>query len=183
MTAPQEKLTNGRIVLRRNSAEFAPQLREAALSSLATVGRWMSWCHPAFSDAEAADWYRTCRKNWDGGTEYEFTIFALSGEYIGAVGLNQMNVQHNFANLGYWVRESQQGHGYATDAAKLLANFGFQILHLNRIEIVVAEENMPSRRVAEKCGAALEGVLRNRLSIKGGLYRAAMYSLVPNVVR
>ena len=180
MATPREDLTAARIVLRPNSIEFAPLLREAALASLATVGRWMSWCHPAFSEAEAAEWYRICRKNWDEETEYEFSIFSSSGEYIGAAGLNQINRQHNFANLGYWVRESRQGQGHATDAALRLTTFGFNILHLHRIEIVVAEQNLASRRVAEKCGAAFEGVLRNRLSIHGALFPAAMYSLVPN---
>jgi ribosomal-protein-serine acetyltransferase len=182
VSGPSEELTDGRIVLRRNSVEFAPHLCEAALSSLATVGRWMSWCHPGFTEAEAQEWYRTCRKNWDDGTAYEFSIFGSSGEFIGAAGLNQINRQHNFANLGYWIRETRQGHGYATVASKMLANFGLEKLQMHRIEIVVAVENLPSRRVAEKCGAMLEGVLRNRLSINGGLYRAAMYSMVPNVL-
>src|SRR4051812_17838549 len=103
MTATPEELTNGHIVLRRNSLEFAPYLREASLTSLATVGRWMDWCHAEFSEKEAAAWYSACRKNWDDGTDYEFSIFGLSNEYLGGVGLNQINRQHRFANLGYWV--------------------------------------------------------------------------------
>ena len=181
MPQPRTDLMAERIVLRPNSPEFAPHLCEASRTSLATVGRWMSWCHPAFSEAEAREWYHACLKNWDCGAEYEFSIFNVAGAYIGAAGLNQINQQHNFANLGYWVCAGQQGRGYAAEAAKLLATFGFNKLGLNRIEVVVAESNAPSRRVAEKCGASFEGVLRNRLLIHGSLFPAAMYSLLPEV--
>ena len=177
---PRQVLTGERIVLRPNAIEFAPYLHEAALASLATVGRWMSWCHPKFTEAEALEWYRTCEKNWDDGAEFEFSIFGLSGEYVGAAGLNQLNPDHNFANLGYWVSEPRQGNGYAAEAALLMAKFGFAFLGVSRIEIVVAEDNLPSRRVAEKSGAIFEGILRNRLLIHGVLFSAAMYALLPN---
>jgi hypothetical protein len=71
-STPPEELTGQRIILRRNTVEFAPCLREAALTSLATVGQWMGWCHPAFSEVDAAAWYRSCLENWRNGTEYEF---------------------------------------------------------------------------------------------------------------
>ena len=67
----------------------------------------------------------------------------------------------------------------ATSATFLLARFGFDELKLNRIEIVVAIENKPSQRVAEKAGATQEGVLRKRLVVRDRVYDAVMYSLIP----
>jgi ribosomal-protein-serine acetyltransferase len=166
-------------VLRPNAAEFAPQLHAAAMESLATVGRWMPWCHPGRTEREGLEWYRICEENWRGGVEYEFSAFDPSGEYLGAGGLNQFNRVHNFANLGYWVRQSRQGQGIAVEVARLIADFGFRTLGLARIEIVVAEENRPSRRVAEKLGATFEGIARRRILLRGASIDAAMYSLVP----
>ena len=168
-----------RIVMRRNSVAFAAQLHAAAMESIATVGLWMPWCHGARTIDESVAWLQDCQANWDSGTEYEFTVFAPSGEYLGAAGLNQFNRVHNFANLGYWVRESRQRQGIAVDAARLLADFGFRALGLNRIEIVVAKDNHPSRRVAEKVGAEFEGIARNRILMRGTAIPAAMYSLIP----
>jgi ribosomal-protein-serine acetyltransferase len=150
------------------------------MESLATVGRWMPWCHPERTESEGLEWYRTCEENWRTGVEYEFSAFARSGEYLGAGGLNQFNRVHNFANLGYWVRESRQGQGIATEIAGLIADFGFRTLRLARIEIVVAEENYASRRVAERLGATYEGIARRRLLIRGASIDAAVYSLIPN---
>lgn len=137
----------------------------------------MTWCHPGLTADEAIGWYRTCEVNWDNGVDYEFSVFTTSGDFLGAAGLNQLNHANRFANLGYWTRESRQGQGYAVEAARVLANFGLDTLQLNRVEIVAAEGNLPSRRVAEKVGAQFEGVLRDRLVIHGLSHDAAMYSL------
>ena len=164
--------------MRPNSPSFAPELHRAALESLATVGRWMSWCRPDRTEADGLDWYRACEANWDAGTEYEFSAFATSGEYVGAAGLNQFNRVHNFANLGYWVRESWQGREIALETVILVSEFGFRVLGLTRIEIVVAETNLSSRRIAEKAGAHFEGIARRRILLRGEAINAAMYSLV-----
>jgi len=167
--------------MRPNSVEFSEQLHAAAMESIATVGRWMPWCHSARTMEEGVKWLRNTQASWDLGAEYEFTLFTPSGEYLGAAGLNQFNRVHNFANLGYWVRESRQRQGIAVEAATLLADFGFSSVGLNRIEIIIAEENYPSRGVAEKLGATYEGIARNRLLLRGIPIPAAVYSLVPDV--
>ena len=83
------------------------------------------------------------------------------------------------ANLGYWVRTSRAGEGIATEAAKLIARYGFEKLGFQRIEIVVPTGNLPSLRIAEKLGSVREGLLRNRAYLHGSPYDAHMYSLIP----
>jgi hypothetical protein len=81
------------------------------------------------------------------------------------------------ANLGYWVRTSATGHGVATRAARLVAQFGIEKIGLLRVEIVVAIGNIASMRVAEKAGAKREGILRNRLVGRDKVLDAVMHSL------
>jgi RimJ/RimL family protein N-acetyltransferase len=69
--------------------------------------------------------------------------------------------------------------GVAIAAARLAARFAFRELSLTRVELVALVDNIASRRVAEKLGATLEGVARNRLVHNGVPFAAAMYSLVP----
>jgi ribosomal-protein-serine acetyltransferase len=165
------------VVLLPNCTKFVGYLPAAAAESMATVGRWMTWCHPGLTTSEALEWYQSSERNWESGAGYEFSVFTPSGSFVGAAGLNQFNAANNFANLGYWIRESQQGRGYASRAARLLADFGFGTLKLNRVELVAAEGNLASRRVAEKVGARFEGMLRDRLLVHGVAHNAAMYSL------
>ena len=120
------------------------------------------------------------RRVWQEGKEYAFAIVqAQDGQFLGGCGLNQINRVNRFANLGYWVRTSQAGHGVATVAARLLAQFGFGELKLSRLELVIDVDNQASQRVAEKLGAFREGVLRQRLSVHNQARDAVMYSLIP----
>ena len=93
--------------------------------------------------------------------------------------LNNINRGDRFANLAYWVRSSWTSRGVATASSRLIAGFGFDHLGLNRVEIVVAKENLASIRVAEKAGAKREGELRSRITVRDSVYDAVLFSLIP----
>src|SRR4029077_10624745 len=97
-----------------------------------------------------------------------FAILDLKDEtFLGSVGLSHINRTHKVANMGIWVRSSRTRRGVAAAATRLIASFAFQELHLSRMEILVASNNQPSIRVAEKVRARAEGVLRNKLNLSG----------------
>jgi ribosomal-protein-serine acetyltransferase len=129
---------------------------------------------------EAESWIATCQNQWERQSDFEFGILdAVQGTLLGGVGLNQINRQHHFGNLGYWVRSSASGAGIASRAARLVARFGLTTVGVRRIEVVAATGNLASQRVADKVGATFEGVLRNRLLVRGQHLPARLYSLVP----
>ena len=168
------------LCLRPLSISDAPALARAALESVSTVGVWLPWCDASFTEADAEHWVRTCADDRAEGSAYSVGIFdAGGGEYLGGIGINHINREHDFANLGFWVRQSRQGERIAPRAARLMAAYGFEKLGLTRLEIVAAEQNARSRKVAEKAGARFEGILHNRLVIRGVAIPAAMYSLIP----
>ncbi len=157
----------------------AVAFQEAALESAETVGKWMNWCHANYSLHEAHDWISACQRMMQDGSAYELGIFSGDGHILyGGVGINLINRMHNYANVGYWVRENRQQQGIALDALRLALEFGLQELHLQRLEIVAAESNLASRKLAEKAGGVFEGILRNRLVINGVSHPAAMYAVV-----
>lgn len=175
------ELADETVRIRRYRAEDVPLLFEAARESVGgEFTRWMPWCHEGYAVEESAAFVRSCGEGWGRGDEFGFAVFEREGGgFLGGVGLSQLNRNHGFANLGYWVRRTRQGRGVAPAAARLAARFAFEDLGLNRVEIVVAAENVRSQRAAEKAGARREGVLRRRLLLAGRLHDAVMYSLVP----
>jgi RimJ/RimL family protein N-acetyltransferase len=159
-----------------DATQFATAVRE----SEATLSRWMPWAHQDYSVRDARLWVELCGENLAAGYSYDIGVFSADGrELYGGVALNQLSPEHGMANLGYWIRQSRQGQGLATRAAVLMACYGFHRLRLTRVEIIAAEDNVASRRVAEKTGALLECIARNRLVLHGIPCRAAVYSLVP----
>ncbi len=155
-------------------------LLEAVHASVETVGPWLPWCHADYSIEDAAHWILHCQSGLAAGDHFAFAVFdKLSGELMGAAGLNQHDRLHRRANLGYWVRESCQRQGVGTAAVPLVAKFGFETLGLIRIEIVILPDNQASRRTAEKSGAIFEAISRQRLWVSGKARDAAIYALIP----
>ena len=174
------ELSNDVVRIRRYCADDVPLLFEAARESVNEMSVWGSWCHPNYTVEESQSFVLSSKTAWNEKTAFRFAVFQTNSNlFLGGVGLNSLNQKNNFANLGYWVRSSQTKRGVATAATPLAAEFGFDDLRLNRIEIVMATENIASQRVAEKAGAKREGILRNRILLHNRPLDAIMYSLIP----
>jgi ribosomal-protein-serine acetyltransferase len=178
---PIVELRVGDLLLRPYREEDAAALYSAVHESIASIGHWLPWCHAGYSEADSVAWIAHCSGEWTRGNMYTFAIFDSAGaEFLGAVGLSHRNREHNFAGIGYWVRESKRGRGIAARAGKLVAAFGFDRVKLTRIEILAALDNHASRRTAENIGGRLEGIARNRLITPQGQVDAAVYALIPS---
>ena len=168
------------LCLRAFEENDVDQFVRAVHKSTVTLGAWMPWCRPDYDAADAQAWFAQCAANLKTALTYDLGIFsAVGAEFYGGISINQINRQHNFGNIGYWVRQSFQRRGIATRAVRTIAAYGFNTLKLTRLEIVAAVENEASRAVAEKAGAILECVARNRLLVNGCPMAAAVYSMVP----
>lgn len=120
-------------------------------------------------------------RRWETGERYDFAIYDHRvGTFLGSIGLSQVNWSHRVANVGYWVRSKRTGQGVAQAAIRLIAQFGFEELGLNRLEFVVQVENLASMRAALKAGARKEGILRRRIPVGETAYDAMLLSLLPS---
>ena len=177
---PMPMLTSGRYLFRPFAEADTFAFVEAVRESGRTVGRWMSWAHEDYRPADAAAWFAHCAEERASGASHEFGIFdAAGGTFVGGCGLNQFNTVNDFCNLGYWVRQSWQRRGAALAAVHALSRFAFEELAQGRVEIVVAEGNLPSQGVAGRAGAVRECLARNRLKVHGRFTDAYVFSLVP----
>jgi RimJ/RimL family protein N-acetyltransferase len=179
-TRNKMQLTDGKILLRPAEMKDAKEMFSVVQESMAEISPWMPWCHANYSLREGKNWIKICQKGRKDGTIYDFAITdARDGAILGDCGLNDIRKSDKTANLGYWVRTTRTKQGVCTAATLLLADFGFKELKLNRIEILVAVDNLASQRVAVKVGAVREGVLRNRILLHGKIHDAVMFSLIP----
>jgi ribosomal-protein-serine acetyltransferase len=173
-----ETLEGEGIRLRAFVPEHAQSLLEAVHESVNEVAPYETWCHADFTIKDAASYVQQWIDARSRGKAFYFAVETDQGEFLGACGLSGIEREHGVAGLGFWVRTSATGNGVATRAAARVARFGFEELNLGRIEMLAAEQNLASRRVAEKLGAALEGVLRRRLTLPDGPTDCALYALL-----
>ena len=174
------RLTDGVVLLRPYMSGDVEHLYQAVRESVTEMSPWMPWCHADYSIEESRAWVESRAEAWEKSTEYDFvTTDARDGSFLGGCGLNHIDQANLIANLGYWVRTGRTKRGVASATVRLLAQFGFSKLKLNRIEIMAAVGNKASQRVAEKAGARREGILRNRIAVRERVYDAVMFSLIP----
>jgi len=171
-------ITAGIFTLRPYSDADAPDMSAGVRESMETLGHWMPWAKHDFSEYDALCWFAHCIRARAQGEAHEFGIFSDQGRFVGGCGLNQFSKTHNFCNLGYWVRQSEQGKGAATAATLALRRLAFESLGLTRVEIVVAQGNEPSIAVARKAGAIHECLAQNRLQIQGKATAAHIFSFI-----
>ncbi len=169
-----------RLNVRRYSLNDDQKLFEAARESINEVYQFLPWCHPDYAIEDSRSWLCTIESAW---TERQSWAFAItdktSGRILGGCGFNSID-ENPIANLGYWIRTSEAGKGYITEATKGLLKFGFEQLKFRRIEIIMSTRNAASRKVAVKVNGTLEGMLRNRLHLHGDNHDALLYSLIPD---
>ena len=70
--------------------------------------------------------------------------------------------------IGYWVRKSAQGKGYATEITNALLRYAFNALGASEVWISHGEGNDASRRVIEKLGFIRDGFMKDREKFHDG---------------
>ena len=73
-----------------------------------------------------------------------------------------MDLREHVAEIGYWLTAPMRGKGIGSAATKLLTQFGFESIGFERIEAVVNIENLASRKLLERSGYTLEGIMRKK---------------------
>ena len=167
-----------KITLRPYELTDANDIYVAVQESMSELARWLPWCYPGYSYADAVSWIRLTQDGRATGKMYDFGIFDEAGRFAGGCGISNISATERFANLGYWVRSSRAGQGIASSAAREVARWAFVNTSLNRLEILVAVGNTPSERAALTAGAEREGLLRQRLILDGQSRDAHMFSIV-----
>jgi ribosomal-protein-alanine N-acetyltransferase len=81
---------------------------------------------------------------------------------IGGIGL-RVELQHQHAELGYWLGVSYWSQGYATEAASEVLRYGFEDLALHRIFASHFKQNPASGKILKKIGMRHEGSQREHL--------------------
>lgn len=75
--------------------------------------------------------------------------------FLGFVGLSVPRFEAPFlpgVEIGWRLARAHWGHGYATEAARAVLAFGFEVLHLPEIVSFTVPENTRSRAVMERLG-------------------------------
>lgn len=92
----------------------------------------------------------------------ELMIARKDGTSVGTVQCHRVRYgPHSPAfNMGIQVAFDQRGHGYGSEAQRLLADYLLFVFPVGRVEASTDVENIPEQRALEKAGFTREGAAR-----------------------
>lgn len=100
------------------------------------------------------------QRRLDGGGVHLAIVERTSGEIVGSIGLRDTDWEAGRSEIGYGVRASRRGRGYATEAARAVGRWALTDGGMRRVQLHARPDNVASVRVAEKAGYQREGILR-----------------------
>ena len=86
---------------------------------------------------------------------------------IGTCGFTSIDEHNSIAEIGYVLNPDYWGYGLATEAARKIVDFAFNVLKVNRVEAKFLFGNEASLNVMTKLGMKLEGYQRESQFVKG----------------
>ncbi len=115
-----------------------------------------------------ADW--VARNNFFLGAFDKKSLDFVAQVYIGVVNWDLPEFE-----VGYFVDVDHQGKGFMTEAVKAVLDFIFHSLKAWRVCLHTSDANLPSQRIAERCGFILEGHIRENKRDLDGIVSGDLY--------
>lgn len=127
--------------------------------------------------ADAEGYIRSCVENSE--ERQLCRAIVVNGRAAGSVGIFcGTDVYEKSAELGYWLAEEFWGKGIMTEAVKQLCQEAFERFDIVRIYAEPFAYNTDSRRVLEKAGFSLEGIMKKGVCKNGQIHDYCMYALL-----
>lgn len=105
-------------------------------------------------------------------------ILVATQDFIGTVGLNNLNLREKKAEISFELHPSYWRKGITTEAVTEVLDYSFEVLDVNRMGAIVFPENVASNSLLKKLGFILEGKLRSYLYQHGESYDALVLSIL-----
>jgi len=143
------------------------------------ISRWTRVPSP-YGPADARAYLMARYDALEAGTSAPFAIVTATdpAHLLGSVSLLRMAWQHARGEVGYWLARDARGHGHASRAVRLICDWGFEVLGLERIDLLAATGNAGSQHVAARVGFTREAVLRAYMTSKDGRQDMVAFGLL-----
>lgn len=105
-------------------------------------------------------------------------VLKETGEFIGTIGLNNLNPGAKKSEIGYELHPDFWRRGLAKEAVLEVLRYSFEELGLYRMGAVTYPANEASNSMLTKLGFKQEGVLRGYLFQRGTSHDALIFSML-----
>lgn len=127
-----------------------------------------------YTEAAAEQWLHSVTAR--DGRNGIFRAIVVDGQIVGTISVDQKeDVYRKDADIGYFLVNGLWSRGIMTEAVRQVCPIAFASLDIVRITGLVYAENVASRRVLERNGFAVEGLMKRAIYKKGTFHDQYVY--------
>jgi len=143
-----EQIESKRLIIRAPRRGDGAEINAAIVESIAELRQWMPWAKQTPTVDETESNSRRAVAKFAAREDLRLQFYLKdSGIFVGSSGLHRIDWSVPKFEIGYWVRTSLCGRGYATEATEAIAKLAFEQLAAKRVEIRMDEKNLASRKI------------------------------------
>ncbi|MBV8244896.1 MAG: GNAT family N-acetyltransferase, partial [Candidatus Eremiobacteraeota bacterium] len=105
-------------------------------------------------------------------------LVVADGTVIGGLRLQPIDWENRWTLLSFFLDRAHRGRGLMTNAVRVVAEYAFEGLELNRIEVRTAVGDDRTAAVVQRLGFTDEGTLRQVLSTGGHFVDQRVFSIL-----
>ena len=163
--------------LHLTNENFAETLIQTINENREHLSAFLSWVDFMQTKENAIQYLQQCENLQNENKEISFVIL-YHKKLVGRVGIHFINEANKCGAIGYWLSKDATGKGIITKVCKKILAYGFEQLHLKRIELKAATTNYKSQAVAEKLNFTKEGTLRQAEFVNGEYQDLYLYAML-----
>jgi RimJ/RimL family protein N-acetyltransferase len=163
------RLTDGRLLVRPFEPDDAPAVQTGCDDP--DIAHWIHRLPAPYSLEDARTFISDARRRLVADESARLAIEdAETGELLGSVGISHF-ADRQAAEVGYWVRRETRRRGVALAAARLVVDWAFAEVGVERLELLTYPGNEASQALAARLGFTRECLLRGFLALEPGKSR------------
>lgn len=142
------------------------------------VSRYVLWsAHETRTDSVA--FVKNMLSKYQQGEACEWAmVYKETHAVIGTCGFVSYSQENAGAEVGYAMAKPYWRQGLMQEALRAVFGFAFHQLNINRLEARCLVANLASQKTLERSGMRFEGILRDKLNVKGRFEDVKYYSIL-----
>jgi ribosomal-protein-serine acetyltransferase len=165
------------IILHKVRIKSAKEIFDCIDGSRDYLREWLSFVDQTKSWEDTKKYIRSIKEARGAMKTMVFEV-RYRGKIAGLIGLKDIDLVNNKAEIGYWLIKEAVGKGIMTRSCAALLNYAFDRLKLNKIWIRCAVENTRSCNIPKQMGFSFEGIERQGEMLHGKYHDLKVYSLL-----
>lgn len=165
------------IRLERLNITHAFHVFEAIVQNREFLSPWLPFVQDTQSQEDTEGFIQTITSKSNNDRDEVFVIW-YDGYFAGLIGFKDSDRINMKTELGYWLIKKMSGKGIITKSVKVLVDFAFQQMSMNRIQIKCASGNLKSVAIPKRLNFQFEGVERDGEKHNTGYLDLEIYSML-----